>query len=136
MYMDKITEEIFQKVYSESRQKLMEVSVTTFTGLLKNALYKGIKAGAAGHDFGKKFARRPYENSLQPISNIIDNVTIETFRKNNPEINTKLIETVYVDTLLNFKDNLKAVKDYFEAFIEELKTAGVPFVPSSKLKIF
>lgn len=117
MYMDKITEEIFQKVYSENRQKLMEVSVTTFTGLLKSVLYKGIKASAAGHDFGKKFARRPYKNSLQPISNVIDNVTIETFRKNNPEINTKLIETVYVDTLLNFKDNLKAVKDYFEAFI-------------------
>lgn len=59
MYMDKITEEIFQKVYSESRQKLMEVSVTTFTGLLKNALYKGIKTDAAGHDFGKNLPGDP-----------------------------------------------------------------------------
>ena len=68
-----------------------------------------LKNKCCGHDFGKKFARRPYENSLQPISNVIDNVTIETFRKNNPEINTKLIETIYIDTLLNFKDNSKVV---------------------------
>lgn len=133
--MDKITEELFQEVYNESLQKLTEVAVTTFTNLLNSALRKGISASDAGHDFGRKFAMKPYENSLQPVSNVIDNATIETFKKDKPEINTKLIETVYVDTLLNFKDNTKAVKDYFEAFIEELKSVGVPFVPSSKLKV-
>lgn len=133
--MDKITEELFQEVYNESLQKLTEVAVTTFTNLLKGALRKGIGASDAGHDFGKKFAMKPYENSLQPVSNVIDNANIETFKEDNPEINTKLIETVYVDTLLSFKDNPKAVKDYFEAFIEELKSVGVPFVPSSKLKV-
>lgn len=133
--MDKITEELFQEVYNESLQKLTEVAVTTFTNLLKGALRKGISASDAGHDFGKKFTMKPYENSLQPVSNVIDNANIETFKEDNPEINTKLIETVYVDTLLSFKDNSKAVKDYFEAFIEELKSVGVPFVPSSKLKV-
>lgn len=133
--MDKITEGLFQEVYNESLQKLTEVAVTTFTNLLNGALRKGISASDAGHDFGRKFAMKPYENSLQPVSNVIDNATIETFREDNPEINTKLIETVYVDTFLSFKDNSKAVKDYFEAFIEELKSVGVPFVPSSKLKV-
>lgn len=133
--MDKMTEEFFQEVYNESLQKLTEVAVTTLTNLLKSALRKGISASDAGHDFGKKFAKKPYENSLQPVSNIIDNANIENFMKNNPVINTKLIETIYVDTLLNFKDNPKAVKEYFEAFIEELKAVDVPFVPSSKLKV-
>lgn len=133
--MDKMTEELFQEVYNESLQKFTEVAVTTFTNLLKGALHKGISASEAGHDFGKKFAKKPYENSLQPISNVIDNATIETFRNDKPEINTKLIETVYTDTLLNFKDNPKAVKDYFEAFIEEIKAVGVPFAPSSKLNV-
>lgn len=133
--MDKMTEEFFQEVYNESLQKLTEVAVTTLTNLLKSALRKGISASDAGHDFGKKFAKKPYENSLQPVSNVIDNANIENFMKNNPVINTKFIETIYVDTLLNFKDNPKAVKEYFEAFIEELKAVDVPFVPSSKLKV-
>lgn len=133
--MNKMTEELFQEVYNESLQKFTEVAVTTFTNLLKGALHKGISASEAGHDFGKKFAKKPYENSLQPVSNVIDNATIETFRNDKPDINTKLIETVYTDTLLNFKDNPKAVKDYFEAFVEEIKAVGVPFAPSSKLNV-
>ena len=133
--MDKMTEELFQEVYNESLQKFTEVAVTTFTNLLKGALHKGISASEAGHDFGKKFAKKPYENSLQPVSNVINNATIETFRNDKPEINTKLIETVYKDTLLNFKDNPKSVKDYFEAFVEEIKAVGVPFAPSSKLNV-
>lgn len=126
---------LFEEIHNESFGKITEVAVSTISNQIKRALDKGLSPSEAGHDFGKKYARKPYENSLQPVSNVVANAVVETFRNDNPVINTKLIETVYTDTLLIFKNNPNIVKEYFEAFIEEVKAVGVPFVSSSKLKV-
>ena len=130
-------EKFFEAVYNESHVlRLNEVSVSTFSEKIKRALGKGENLRIAGAMFGKKFAEKAFENTLQPRSNVLEDINVERFNREHPDINTKMAEVFYKDLLVDFsKENHQGVKDYFDGFLSSIQAAGVQFEPSSLLGI-
>lgn len=127
----------FEIVYNESHGlKLNEVSVSTFSEKIKRALLKYKNLRTAGELFGKKFAETVFEHTLQPRSNVLDDVNVERFNRERSDVNTKLAETFYKDLLVDFsKEDYQNVKDYFEGFLSSIKATGVQFESSNLLDI-
>lgn len=130
-------EKFFEAVYNESHVlRLNEVSVSTFSEKIKRALGKGENLRIAGAMFGKKFAEKAFENTLQPRSNVLEDINVERFNRERPDINTKMAEVFYKDLLVDFsKENHQSVKDYFDGFLSSIQAVGVQFEPSSLLGI-
>ncbi len=131
----------YEYVLKESSM-LNEVSVTTFSAYISSNLQKGTPAKQAGSAYGAKFAEHADTNTLQPRSIVtkdpsMHNANIDHFSKYRPDINTKLIETMYTDTCGQLRNNQQYVREFFESFVAEVKakTKDIPFAPSEILNI-
>lgn len=121
---------------------LNEVSVTTFSAYISSNLQKGIPAEQAGSAYGAKFAEHADTNTLQPRSIVtkdpsLQDANIDHFTKYRPDINTKLIETMYTDTCGQLRNNQQYVREFFESFVVEVKAKAkdISFASSEILNI-
>lgn len=116
------------------RRRLSEISSSTFSGIIKDALKRGETAKQAGIGYGAKYAQHAYDNTIEARSMIKEGININHFYKDKPDINTKLVENVYKDICIDLKKEQPA-KEFFESFVAEVKKVGVPFAPSATLNI-
>lgn len=122
------------------RCRLSELAVESFVRRISTNLMKKIPAEQAGGVYGAKYAEHATDNTLEPISLVtkdpsMQNANINHFTKDRPDINTKLIETMYKDTCGQLKNNQQYVRDFFESFVAVVKKVGIPFASSAILNI-
>lgn len=131
--MIKFSEKHFRLIYTTSLNKMNEISVTTFADKIRRAIASN-NVIEAGSSFGRKFAKKPFDNTIQCRSMVIEGVSAERLNRQNFDYNTKLIETLFNDLQREIPDT-DSIKDYLEAFVKELRNAGVKFAPSELLAV-
>lgn len=131
-------DKLFENIYKETHcTHLTEISVGTIADRIKKRILNNTVA-TDGTEFGKKYAQNPYNNTLQCDTKISDTANIERFSPNSAsaQVNTLLAETYFIDTTKKFNSaNAPLVRTWFEAFYKEIKKAGVPFAPFTKLNV-
>ena len=131
--MVEFSEKQFRLIYTTSLNKMNEISVTTFTDKIRRAIASN-NVIVAGSSFGREFAKSPFDNTIQCRSMVMEGVSAERFNRQNFDYNTKLIETLFNDLKREIPDT-DNIKGYLEAFVRELRNAGVKFAPSELLEV-
>ena len=131
--MIKFSEKHFKLIYTTSLNRMNEISVTTFTDKIRRAIASN-NVIEAGSSFGREFAKNPFDNTIQCRSMVMEGGSAERFNRQNFDYNTKLIETLFND-LKREIPNTDNIKGYLEAFVKELRNAGVKFAPSELLAV-
>ena len=131
--MVEFSEKQFRLIYMISLNRMNEISVTTFADKIRRAIASN-NVIEAGSSFGRKFAKNPFDNTIQCRSMVIEGVSAERFNRQNFDYNTKLIETLFNDLQREIPDT-DSIKDYLEAFVRELRNVGGTFTPSELLAV-
>lgn len=131
--MVEFSEKQFRLIYMTSLNRMNEISVTTFADKIRRAIASN-NVLDAGSSFGRDFAKNPFDNTIQCRSMVMEGVSAERFNRQNFDYNTKLIETLFNDLQREIPDT-DNIKGYLEAFVRELRNAGIKFAPSELLAV-
>lgn len=131
--MVEFSEKQFRLIYMTSLNRMNEISVTTFADKIRRAIASN-NVLDAGSSFGRDFAKNPFDNTIQCRSMVMEGVSAERFNRQSFDYNTKLIETLFNDLQREIPDT-DIIKDYLEAFVRELRNAGIKFAPSELLAV-